>query len=252
MTLRKSVVSGVVVLMALALAATGFLLMAQKSSATHVRPKGASPVRVPFVIAYQACTTGANTTHGTPLAFPSCNPPVQASNFLTVGTPDANTAAANATGFAKLDVHVGVPGPPDDSDVNITADATDVRCKAATAATVCNSANAADGPDYSGQLQGNATIRITDHYNGANGTTPATVQDIGFPVVTSCTNTADTSIGAHCVANTSANAVVPGSVKDGKRATVEISQLQVSDGGADGVVQSTDNTLFAVQGLFIP
>jgi hypothetical protein len=238
--------------LALAIGVLGMLVAAQVASATHVRPKGATPLRVTLVPAFNACTTGANTTHGTPLAFPSCNPPVQSSNFLTVGTPDANTAAANFTGFIKLDVHVGVPGPPDDSDVNITADMTDVRCKAATAASVCNSANAADGPDYSGQLQGNATIRITDHYNGANGTTPATVQDIGFPVVTGCANTADTAVGGHCAVATSANAVVPGSVKDAKRANVEVGQLQVDDGGADGVAQTTDNTRFAVQGIFIP
>ena len=31
-----------------------------------------------------------------------------------------------------------------------------------------------------------------------------------------------------------------------------VNQLQVTDGGADGIVQTTDNTLFAVQGIFIP
>jgi hypothetical protein len=237
--------------LALALGVLGAMVMAQMASATHVRPKGASPLRVTLVPAFNACTA-ANSTHGTPLAFPSCNPPVQSSNFLTVGTPDANGAAANFTGFIKLSVKVGVPGPPDDSDVNITAGMTDVRCKAATSATVCNSANAADGPDYSGQLQGNATIRITDHYNGASGTDPATVQDIGFPVVTQCANNASTAIGGDCNVTTSANAVVPGSVKDGKRANVEVGQITVDDGGADGVASTADNTRFAVQGIFIP
>ena len=80
-----------------------------------------------------------------------------------MGTPDANGAAANSEGNVKLEVFVGVPGPPDDSDVFITSSITDVRCKAGT--TACGSANAADGADYTGGLQGNATIRITDHYN---------------------------------------------------------------------------------------
>jgi hypothetical protein len=248
MTIRRKMVLP----LALALGVLGAMVMAQMASATHVRPKGASPLRVTLVPAFNACTA-ANSTHGTPLAFPSCNPPVQSSNFLTVGTPDANgTAAANFTGFIKLAVKVGVPGPPDDSDVLITSTMTDVRCKAATAAGVCNSANAADGPDYSGEVQGNATIRITDHYNGASGTDTATVQDIGFPVTGTCANTADTGSGGTCTVNTTANAVVLGAVKDGKRASIEVGQLVVNDGGADGQAATADNTRFAVQGIFIP
>jgi hypothetical protein len=238
--------------LALALGALGLMVMAQMASATHPRPKGATPLRASTVVAYKACTT-PNRTHGAPLAFPSCNPPVQASNFLTVGTPDANgVAAANSVGFIRLDVKVGVPGPPDDSDVLIRASVSDVRCKPATAGTVCNSANAADGPDYSGEIQGNAIIRITDHYNGPGLNEAATVQDIPFPVNATCANTADTGAGGLCTANTSANAAVPGAVKDTQRANIEIAQLQLNDGGADGQVATADNTLFEVQGIFIP
>ena len=67
-----------------------------------------------------------------------------------------------------------------------------------------------------------------------------------------CAATAGTSIGGTCTTNTTANAVVVGSVKDAQRAVVEISQLQIFDGGADGNVTTTDNTLFMVQGIFIP
>jgi hypothetical protein len=45
---------------------------------------------------------------------------------------------------------------------------------------------------------------------------------------------------------------VPAAVKDAKRAIVEISQLQVSDGGPDGTMGTAPNTLFGVQGIFIP
>jgi hypothetical protein len=238
--------------LALALGALGLMFMAQMASATHPRPKGATPLRASTVVAYKACTV-PNRTHGAPLAFPSCNPPVQTSNFLTVGTPDANgVAAANSVGFIRLDVKVGVPGPPEDSDVLIKSSISDVRCKPATAASVCGTANAADGPDYSGEVQGTATIRITDHYNGPGLNEAATVQDIPFPVNATCAATADTGSGGLCTANTSANATVPGSVKDTQRAVVEIAQLQVNDGGADGTVATADNTLFEVQGIFIP
>src|SRR3954465_15397870 len=237
--------------LALALGALGLMVMAQMASATHPRPKGATPLRVSTVPSFKACTT-PNRTHGAPLAFPSCNPPVQSSNFLTVGTPDANGANANSVSFIRLDVKVGVPGPPDDSDVLIKSSGADIRCKPATAAAVCGTANAADGPDYSGELQGNAIIRITDHYNGPGLNEAATVQDIPFPVNATCANTADTGAGGLCTANTSANAAVPGAVKDTQRANIEIAQLQLNDGGADGQVATTDNTLFEVQGIFIP
>src|SRR5207249_2463176 len=103
--------------------------------------------------------------------FPSCSPPVQSSNFITVGTPDANGAPANSIGFTRLDVIVATP--PASNDVSIVSSASDIRCK--PAATSCGSANAADGPDYTGQVQGTAQIRITDHLNGATQSDPATV-----------------------------------------------------------------------------
>jgi hypothetical protein len=248
MTIRKRMALP----LALALGAVGIMVMASMASATHPRPKGATPLRVSLVPAYNACTT-PNRTHGPPLAFPSCNPPVQSSSAITVGTPDANGAAANMTGFVKLDVKVGVVGPPDDSDVNITANISDVRCKAGT--TACGNANAADGADYTGQVQGNATIRITDHYNAVapgGGTDAATVVDIPFPVPATCANTASTSEGGLCTANTSANATVPGAVLDAKRANIEVGQITITDGGADGQNGTTPNTVAFIQGIFIP
>jgi hypothetical protein len=232
--------------LALAVGALGLMAVSQVASGSHVRPKGASPLRASLVPSYKACAT-PNRTHGAPLAFPSCNPPVQSSNFLTVGTPDANGAPANSVGSILLKVKTTSP-----EDVLITSSITDVRCLPATSASVCSSANAADGPDYSGELQGNATIRISDHYNGPGLNEAATVVDIPFPVNASCVATAATNVGGTCTANTTANTVVPGSVKDTQRAVVEIGQLQVNDGGADGLVSTADNTLFEVQGIFIP
>src|SRR5207245_8050483 len=74
----------------------------------YARPKGATPLRASLVPAYRSCTS-PNRMHGGPLAGGSCNPPVQQSNFLTVGTPDANGAAAKSIGSVRLDV---MPGDP--------------------------------------------------------------------------------------------------------------------------------------------
>ena len=238
--------------LAVAIGAATMLIVSSVATATHPRPKGATPFYASIVPSQTACGT-PNRTHGPPLAFPSCNPPVATSPNLTIGSPDANGAPANGIAFIKLDVKVGVPGPPEDSDVLITANSTDIRCKAGV--TACGSANAADGADYTGELQGNATIRISDHWNAVapgGGPDAATVIDIPFPVPASCAATADTAIGGTCIVSTSANTVVPGAVKDTKRAIVEISQIQITDGGPDGLNGTTPNSLFGVQGIFIP
>jgi hypothetical protein len=248
MTIRKRMALP----LALAVGALGMLVMASVANATHPRPKSASPISASMVPAYNACTA-PNRTHGPPLAFPSCNPPVQSSTSITVGTPDANGAGANSVGSIKIKVLVGVPGPPDDSDVILTGDATDVRCLPGNAA--CGAANAAAGADYIGEVQSTATIRITDHYNAVaagGGTDPATVVDIPFPVNTTCTGTGSTAVGGRCTTTTTANATVPGAVKDGLRAIVETGQITTLDGGPDGVVATAPNTTFAVQGIFIP
>jgi hypothetical protein len=231
--------------LALVVGALGLVMMSQVASATHPRPKGATPLRVSLVPAFKQCTA-ANRTHGAPLAFPSCNPPVQTSNFLTVGTPDANGAGANSIGSALIKVKATSP-----EAVLSSLSVSDVRCRPATDASVCNSPNAADGPDYSGQLQLMATIRISDHYNGPGLDEAATVQDIPFPVNVYCHNTADTSVGGLCD-DPGPQCVCPPSNLDGLRTVVGFTQIQLFDGGPDGQVSTTDNTLFMNQGIFIP
>jgi hypothetical protein len=71
-------------ILVVALGVLGAAALAQVAGATHVYPKGATPLRVPFVPAYKQCTA-PNRTHGSPLAFASCRPPAPASSFLTVG-----------------------------------------------------------------------------------------------------------------------------------------------------------------------
>ena len=86
--------------LALAVGATGLMVMTSIAGASHPRPQGATPVRVPLVPAFNQCAA-ANRTHGPPLAFPSCNPPVPGSSFLTVGTPDAQRRAREVPGVRK-------------------------------------------------------------------------------------------------------------------------------------------------------
>jgi hypothetical protein len=221
------------------------MVFAQVAVATHPRPKGATPIYASLVPAYKQCTS-PNRTHGAPLSVPSCAPPVQESNYLTVGTPDANGAPANSIGSARFRVKETTP-----EDLLSSLSISDVRCKPGTNAIVCNTPNAEDGPDYSGNVQLLAMVRISDHNNGPTGNEPATVVDVPFPVTMYCNNTADTSTGGLCDD--------PGPEclgcfvnYDGLRTVVEITQLRVFDGGADGEVGTSGNTLFMTQGIFIP
>ena len=206
----------------------------------YARPKGATPVRASLVPAYAACTS-ANRTHGAPLAYGSCAPPTQQSSFLTMGTSDANGAAAKSIGSMKLKVIAGTPGPPDEADIQLTASISDVR-------------NRPTLTDYAGEVQARLTVRATDLDNPppSGGSGAATVQDFQFPFTVPCATTADTSVGSTCSVATTADAVNAGAIKEGMRAIWQLGQIEVLDGGADGVASTSPNTVFARQGVFAP
>jgi hypothetical protein len=68
------------------------------------------------------------------------------------------------------------------------------------------------------------------------------MQDTPFKFTMPCAATSD-STGAACGVSTSANAVLPGSVRDGDRAIWELGQIGLYDQSGD---------LFATQGVFVP
>ena len=163
-----------------AVAALAVLVTASSALANHARPKGASPLNFRLVPAFAQCggSSPAGMTHGPPLAVPSCSPPDELSNFLTLNAPDRaapyNTGA-NGTGSITLAVTCLVPGtttqvtgadgappcndPGDQEDVKVTTTSTDVRCVAISGG--CAAAVVPTAARSSGVSQ----IRITDHYN---------------------------------------------------------------------------------------
>jgi hypothetical protein len=211
---------------------------------SYPRPRGASPLRASLVPAYRQCTS-PTTMHGAPLSHPSC-PIAPASNYLTQGSPDSNGAGANGQSFITLKVRPTTLGPPDDADVRAIATLFDVRCLAATSAAVCNRANAADGPDYSGDVQAALTAQLTDNF--PIGTTETFL----FPVRLTCTNSDSTNIGGSCSVNTTFDAIVPGAVREGELAIWSLDAVRIEDGGPDGSVQTADNTPYMTQGVFVP
>jgi hypothetical protein len=193
---------------------------------------------VPLVPAFNGCVS-SNRTHGAPLAYGSCAPPSQSSSYLTVGTPDANGTAAGSSGFALFRTITGNPATTaDEADVSLQLSLTDVRRRS-------------DLSDYGGELKVMTRLRITDKDNG--GSNPSgTVVDTAFTAALPCLSTSATTIGSTCSLSTTADTLVPGYVKEGRHSVWDLAQIQVDDGGADGVASTAPNTAFLREGVFVP
>ena len=246
------------------------------STAGYARPKGASPVNIRLVPAFDQCSgsTPAGMTHGAPLAVPSCNPPKESSTYLTMNAPDRpapHGTAATGGGLVTLKVTCLVPGtttqvtgpnanPPcndtgDQSDVKITNTLTGIYCRGVSGS--CASA----GSLYAGKVMANTNLRITDRLNGPEQNVPATAEDYPLQWGIQCT-------GGSCSMVTSADSIIPAVAKEGKRSVWQLSQLRVFDGGSDGNLVSAPapgsggcppacagnggEAVFLHQGLFVP
>jgi predicted acyl esterase len=261
----------------------------------YSHPVGASPLRVSLVPAFQPCETDdANSTHGSPLDFPSCSNPNPTSSTVTVGPHSlgfARIVVCNAGSGAPFCNPAGLQKP----DVRFTASVRDVKCAASLPAgqSACSSGgadydpNGSPGPYSEGgdgsstpaqppcfasatsasdclagadltavaQFAGGAQdkgVRITDSDNGTFGSSPATGVNIAFPIPLDCIPTTAGDAGSTCGANTTANALMPGAVKEGDAAVWQIGEIEINDAGPDGVRGNADDQLFATQGVFLP
>jgi hypothetical protein len=218
----------------------------------YARPKGATPLDVSLVPAFESCSSASNS-HGAPLAFGSCSPPAQSSSYLTVGTPDANGRTAASIGRARIDVLPGDPATPaDEADAAFTTSIGDVRCRAGG---IVGCAGALE--DFTAALREVFSIQITDKFNGGSSAEAATVKafptfQMPFMISVPCVATSDPGKGAACSVATTLDAIAPEVVTEGRRGTWELGQIQLWDAGEDGSPSSDDNTLFAVQGVFVP
>jgi hypothetical protein len=132
---------------------------------------------------------------------------------------------------------------------------TDVRCR--TTNSACPG-----GPlsDYLGKLLATSKIRITDKFNGASQSEDGTVMDTDLEIPFSCSST-PTSIGAECAVDTTVNTLIPGAVREEKRAIWQVPQISVLDAGPNGTGYGNgcptacgdgDEATFMRQGLFVP
>jgi hypothetical protein len=205
----------------------------------YPRPKGATPVRVSLVPAFNQCTTG-NRVHGPALAFPSCAPPTASSSVLTIGSPDANGAPANFSGSVKLSAIAGNTNTEaNEADVKIVGSMSDVR-------------NSPSLTDYVGNVTLHTNLQITDNQNAPEQPEAGTMQTIDYSAPISCVSTVSTTIGSTCSVNTTANALVPGTVIESKRSIWQFGQISIYDAGPNGIAGDGDDTPFLRQGVFIP
>lgn len=201
----------------------------------HVRPAGASPFRVSLVPAFNQCTD-ANRTHGPPLGFPSCAPPVPGSPNLTIGVGDGDPAFARSIGFVRVAVWPGAPGGPDDTDARVQFRLTNVM-------------RTSDPSEYTGELRARVQVRLTDR----DGSVPQTVRHFPIAFDVPCVPTAETLDKSLCAITTTLDSVMPGAAAEGRRAVWALDEVRVYDGGPDEDGTTTaDNSLFAVQGVFVP
>jgi hypothetical protein len=224
----------------------------QPLNKNYVRPRGATPMRVPLVPAYKKCAA-PQTAHRGAISAASCYSPTLESSYLTVGSPETNGVGANSIGTVLFTAQAAPT-----SDGLIGVNLTDVRCQGTTGG--CSNGALSD---YSGNLLFHTNFRITDKNNGPTGvglSANGTVTDVPLYFSVPCTTTPSTTVGATCSITTSIDSVMGGAsaVSDGKRAIWELigfadgRVMRISDGGPDGIATTDDNTLFAAGGLFFP
>jgi hypothetical protein len=134
----------------------------------------------------------------------------------------------------------GAPGGPgDEADVALRLSLSDVR----EPGTLL---------DYAGEVQVRGKVRITDRASGDGGDLSGTVEDIDLSIDAACAITLELAAGSDCDLNTTLDAVVPGTVDEGERSIWELGEIEILDGGPDGLVDTPNNSVFARQGVFVP
>jgi hypothetical protein len=179
-------------------AAFAFTMTAGVAGATHNIPKDAKQVKGEFVKSFQQCTS-ANTI--TSNGFPACSGVIEEDPKCTFTTKGKGKYLAkyNAVGFDKL------PATSDDGDLDVQVTLSGL--------SGCNAQ----------VLVVTSTVRATaDDCGGAS----CTVIDLPNFAISSCT--VDSKGG--CKIKTTVNASLPGTLINGKKASIEILDVSVFNG----------------------
>jgi hypothetical protein len=257
-------------------AAMGLALVLALTSvalATHPRPGGGTPDRVPLVIAYEECTQ-PNAVHKPPFDLPSCSPPVQTSRLLTTQTTGAQNGFVRFDVFCRGTTTTETPPcnatPGDQEDIRVFFTLEDVRCQ--VTGPPVPGCGAATGL-YDGDLMAEISMRWTDHANAPppgpatacpdpSGQPPcvtATLVDFSYDFPVTC-------VTGKCNLTTTLDTMTPDAVTERQRA-IHATDVGVFDAGPDGLVVppvlapinpcpprcgTGDETLYVEGGIFAP
>jgi len=196
-----------------------FGMIASSAMASHEHPVGASPVRVPLVPAFDACTS-ANSTHGLPLNFPSCNPPSPSSSTAKFGNVSVGSAwiIVCNTGSTVGLCNEAAPGftAAMQPDVRLFGAVRDIQCRLTGTPTACSAGDDYNPNGTSGPYTTTCTTLATCGNDGhptpfcaPGGTSYATCQagadvtltaQLGAPSGTTVSPSAQCGTNAACLA----------------------------------------------------
>jgi hypothetical protein len=202
-------------------------------------PQSAPSLQASIVPAFRPCGTSGNPVrakHSPPLAVGSCNPP-RPGGVARIGPQSTMSAVLTA-----------VPG----DHVTSNGDQADFTLNVAMSDVITDTgldfAPNPTGPDMTLY----ARIRFTDVNNGPSGGDPGTAGDFDFALPVECAPTPNPGVGSSCSANTSADGVTPGLIKEDRSTVLQTFRLRVNDSGLDGIRGNSDDAVFATQGVFVP
>jgi uncharacterized repeat protein (TIGR01451 family) len=191
-------------------------------------PAAAAGINLSLVPVFNQCGIPgrpANSTHGPPFSYPSCEPPIPRSEVATFGT--------YATGSVSL-----FPDPRT-GDIVVNADLSDVKDLATGLPYNPNPS----GPDLTMQMR----LRITDTQNGASED-PGTTSDLDVSIPLECAYPSYPE--GYCYSGL--NAHIPAAIKIGKYTSIQVFRVRVDDAGQNGIRGDSDDRILAMQGLYIP
>ena len=206
----------------------------------YARPKGATPLWISLVPAYEPCTA-PDRRHGGPLATtPAPRPSRPPTTSRSAPPTPTATPSSPRPGCSRRRASTTPQRPP--STRPTSARGRDLRTCARS--PTCS--------DYAGELR--RTLHA--HHRPRQQPLPrrrgpGTTVDFDWAYAAPAPTT-DTTVGSHCFVPTTANSLVPGAVPEHKKAIWQIGDVEVHDGGSDGLADTLDNTLFEVQGVFVP
>ena len=144
------------------------------------------------------------------------------------------------SGALRLDALVGNPMTlADEADIGVRLTVTDVRYGGDPAL------------DFPYKLYVRLSLQLTDKDNGCCDSSGTVRDDVSLNAEAPCTETPDPAVGSTCAVTTTADAFVPGMVREAQRGIWQMREpVRVFDAGPDA--NGVDATLFLAQGLFVP